>query len=59
MYIVLPQIEEEIALIEPRSAIVRTRRELTWISLYVFGREASISIIDLVIRFRGNKKAKK
>jgi hypothetical protein len=29
MYIVLPQIEEEIALMEPGSAIVGTRRELT------------------------------
>jgi hypothetical protein len=29
MYIVLPQIEEEIALKEPGSAIVGTRRELT------------------------------
>jgi hypothetical protein len=58
MYMVLPQIEEEIALKEPGSAIVGTRRELTWISPYVFGRETGISIVGLIIRFRGNKKAK-
>jgi hypothetical protein len=43
---------------EPGSAIVGARRELTWISPYVFGRETGISIIDLVVRFRGIKKAK-
>jgi hypothetical protein len=57
MYMVLPQIEEEIALKEPGSAIVGTRRGLTWISPYVFGREVGISIVDLIIRFRGNKRA--
>jgi hypothetical protein len=45
MYMVLPQIEEEIALKEPGSAIVGAQRELTWISLYVFGRETGISIV--------------
>jgi hypothetical protein len=58
MYMVLPQIEEEIALKEPGSAIVGTRRELTWISPHVLRREVGISIIDLAVRFRGIKKAK-
>jgi hypothetical protein len=49
--------EEEIVLKEPGLAIVGTRRELTWISPYVFGREVGISIVDLIIRFRGNKRA--
>jgi hypothetical protein len=55
MYIVLPQIEEEIALKELGSAIVGTRRGLTWISPYVLRREVGISIVCLVIRFRGSK----
>jgi hypothetical protein len=55
---VLPQIEEEIALKEPGSAIVGTRRELTWISPYVLRREVGISIVYLVIRFRGSKRAR-
>jgi hypothetical protein len=59
MYILLLQIEEEIASKEPGLTIVGTRRELTWISPYVFRREVSISIIDLIIRFRGNKRARK
>jgi hypothetical protein len=54
MYMVLPQIEEEIALKELGSAIFGTRRELTWISLYVLRREVGISIVYLVIRFRGS-----
>jgi hypothetical protein len=58
MYMVLPQIEEEIALMEPGSAIVGTRRGLTWISLYVLRREVGISIVYLVIRFRGSKRAR-
>jgi hypothetical protein len=67
MFVVLPArvkpqllttVEEEIALKEPGSAIVGLRRELTWISRYVFGREAGISIVDFIIRFKGNKKAK-
>jgi hypothetical protein len=57
VYILLLQIEEEIASKEPGLAIVGIRRELTWISPYVFGREVGISIVDLIIRFRGNKKA--
>jgi hypothetical protein len=48
MYMVLPQIEEEIALKEPGSAIVGTRR---------LRREVGISIVYLVIRFRGSKRA--
>jgi hypothetical protein len=58
MYMVLPQIEEEIALKEPGSAIVGTRRGLTWISPYVLRREVGISIVYLVIRFRGSKRAR-
>jgi hypothetical protein len=58
MYMVLLQIEEEIALKEPGSAIVGTRRGHTWISLYVLRREVGISIVDLVIRFRGSKRAR-
>jgi hypothetical protein len=50
--------KDEVASKEPGLAIVRTRRELTWISPYVFRREVGISIIDLIIRFRGNKRAR-
>jgi hypothetical protein len=56
VYVLLPQIEEEIASKDPGLAIVGTRRKLTWISPYVFEREVGISILDLVIRFRGNKR---
>jgi hypothetical protein len=42
---------------EPGSAIVGTRRGLTWISSYVLRREVGISIVYLVIRFRGSKRA--
>jgi hypothetical protein len=40
------------------SAIVWTQRELIWISLYVLRREVGISIVYLVIRFRGSKRAR-
>jgi hypothetical protein len=58
MYIVLLQIEEDIALKELGSAIVGTQRGLIWISLCVLRRKVSISIIYLIIRFRGSKRAK-
>jgi hypothetical protein len=55
---VLPQIEKEIALKKPESAIVGTQRGHTWISPYVLRREVGISIVYLIIRFRESKRAR-
>jgi len=42
---------------ELRLTVVRTRKELIKISLYVSRREVSIGIVYLIIKFRGNRRA--
>jgi len=50
--------EEEIASKDPGLAVVRTRRKLAWICPYVSGREVSISIVNLIIEFGRNRRAR-
>lgn len=56
--ILLLQMEEEIASKDPGLAVVGTRRTLAWICPYVSGREVSISIVNLIIEFGRNRRAR-
>jgi hypothetical protein len=48
--------EEEVASKAPGLAVVGTRRQLTWISPYVSGREVGISIVNLIIEFGRDRR---
>jgi len=48
--------KEKVASQAPGLAVVRTRRELAWISLYVSGRE--VGIVSLVIELGRNGRAR-
>jgi hypothetical protein len=49
--------EEEVASKEPGLAVLGTRRELTRISPYVLGREVERGTVNLIIKFRGDRRA--
>ena len=55
MCLSLLQMKEKVASQVPGLAVVRTQRELAWISLYVSGRE--VSIVNLVIELGRDGRA--
>lgn len=50
--------EEEIASKDPGLAVVGTWRKLAWICPYVSERELSIGIVNLIIEFGRNRRAR-